>query len=232
MKSAKTKKASPGAVARKKVFLVDDHPIMRQGLKQLIDNEPDLSVCGEAADSHEAITGIQALTPDLVLLDISLPGRSGLELLKDLHALRPGILVLVVSMHDESLYVERVLKAGGRGYIMKQEGGEKFLEAIRHVLKGQIYVSQKMSAKLLEIFSGRREEAASSPVEFLTDREFEVFQLIGAGRSTREIANELKLSVKTVEVHRINIKEKLKLNTSNELIWYAVRWGESQSPPA
>ncbi len=232
VKSAKTKKASPGAVARKKVFLVDDHPIMRQGLKQLIDNEPDLSVCGEAADSHEAITGIQALTPDLVLLDISLPGRSGLELLKDLHALRPGILVLVVSMHDESLYVERVLKAGGRGYIMKQEGGEKFLEAIRHVLKGQIYVSQKMSAKLLEIFSGRREEAASSPVEFLTDREFEVFQLIGAGRSTREIANELKLSVKTVEVHRINIKEKLKLNTSNELIWYAVRWGESQSPPA
>lgn len=232
MKPAKTKKPAVSAVARKKVFLVDDHPIMRQGLKQLIDNEPDLSVCGEAADSHEAITGIQALTPDLVLLDISLPGRSGLELLKDLHALQPGILVLVVSMHDESLYVERVLKAGGRGYIMKQEGGEKFLEAIRHVLKGQIYVSQKMSAKLLEIFSGRRAEAASSPVEFLTDREFEVFQLIGSGKSTREIANELQLSVKTVEVHRINIKEKLKLNTSNELIWYAVRWGESQSPPA
>ena len=207
---------------------MDDHPMMRQGLAQLINHERDLAVCGEAADASQALDGIQTQKPDLALVDISLPGRSGLELIKDLQALLPGLSVLVVSMHDESLYVERVLRAGGRGYIMKQEGGKKLLEAIRQVLAGQIYVSEKMSAKLLEIFSGRRAQASCSPVELLTDREFEVFQLIGQGKSTKEMAVHLHLSVKTVEVHRLNIKEKLKLETANELIRYAVRWVEMQ----
>jgi DNA-binding NarL/FixJ family response regulator len=212
----------------KRVFLVDDHPMMREGLAQLINHEPDLNVCGEAADALQALDLIQAQKPDLALVDISLPGKNGLELIKDLQALLPSLSVLVVSMHDESLYVERVLRAGGRGYIMKQEGGKKLLEAIRQVLAGQIYVSERMSAKLLEIFSGRRGQATSSPVELLTDREFEVFQLIGQGKSTKEMAAHLHLSVKTVEVHRLNIKEKLKLETANELIRYAVRWVESQ----
>jgi DNA-binding NarL/FixJ family response regulator len=212
----------------RKVFLVDDHPMVRQGLAQLIGSTPDLSVCGEAPDAAQALDGIQAKSPDLAIVDISLPGRSGLELIKDLRSLLPGLPILVISMHDESLYVERVLRAGGRGYIMKQEGGEKILKAMRQVLGGQIYVSEKMSTKLLEIFSGRRVEASSSPVEFLTDREFEVFQLIGQGRSTREIAGHLHLSVKTVEVHRLNIKQKLQVSTANELIRYAVRWIESR----
>lgn len=202
--------------------------MLRHGLVQLINDEADLTVCGEAQDAAEALNCIATAKPDLVLMDISLPGRNGLELIKDLQSLHPELPVLVLSMHDESLYVERVLRAGGRGYVMKQEGGKKIMQAIRQVLSGQIYVSEKMSAKILEIYSGRRAGAADSPVELLTDREFEVFQLVGQGRSTREIATDLHLSVKTVEVHRLNIKEKLKLQTAPELIRYAVRWIESQ----
>ena len=146
-----------------------------------------------------------------------------------MQTLHPGVAVLVISMHDESLYAERVLRAGGRGYIMKQEGGMKLLEAIRQVLGGQIYVSEKMSARILEIFSGRRSEASRSPVENLTDREFEILQLIGQGKGTRQIAEQLHLSVKTVEVHRVNIKTKLKVNSASELIRFAVRWVETQN---
>jgi len=142
--------------------------------------------------------------------------------------MHPGLPVLVISMHDESVYAERVLRAGGRGYIMKQEGGKKLMQAIRKVLAGQIYVSEKMSSKILEVFSGHRPHAANQPVEKLTDREFEVFQLIGQGKTTRAIATHLHLSIKTVEVHRANIKQKLQLKTGPELIHYAVRWGESQ----
>jgi len=157
-----------------------------------------------------------------------LPGKNGLELIKDFQAIQPGLPVLVISMHDESLYAERVLRAGGRGYIMKQEGGKKLMLAIRQILGGKIYVSEKMSGEILEIFSGRRAGAESSPVEKLTDREFEVFQLIGQGKGTREIAEKLHLSVKTIEVHRVNIKAKLKLQSAAELIRFAVRWSESQ----
>lgn len=228
-----TKKAKTAAQAKtKQVFIVDDHPMMRQGLAQLIANEPDLSVCGEAEDAFQAVESIKKLKPDLVIADITLPGKNGLELIKDVQALEPGIPILVISMHDESLYAERVLRAGGRGYIMKQEGGKKLMQAIRQVLGGQIYVSEKMSARILEIFSGRRAEAAGSPVENLTDREFEVFQLIGKGAGTKEIAEELHLSPKTVEVHRANIKAKLKITSMAELIRYAVRWVESQSSGA
>jgi DNA-binding NarL/FixJ family response regulator len=194
----------------------------------LITSEPDLMVCCEADTAGQALDLAAAQKPDLALVDISLPDKNGLELIKDIHVLCPKVLILVVSMHDESLYAERVLRAGARGYIMKQEGGKKLVEAIRQVLSGRIYVSEKMSARILEIFSGRRSENAGSSVERLSDREFEVFQLISEGKGTREIAGHLHLSVKTVEVHRANIKEKLKVNTATDLIRYAVRWSEAQ----
>ena len=224
-----SKKNNPN---RKRILIVDDHPMMRQGLGQLINAEPDLSVCGEAENAEQALTAITSAKPDLVLADISLPGKNGLELIKDFQAVQPDLPVLVISMHDESLYAERVLRAGGRGYIMKQEGGKKLMQAIRHVLGGQIYVSEKMSAEILEAFSGRRAGVEGSPVEKLTDREFEVFQLISQGKGTRDIAEQLHLSVKTVDVHRTNIKTKLKLGSTAELIRFAVRWAESQGTAA
>lgn len=216
--------------AKKRIVLVDDHPMMREGLSTLIHNEPDLEVVGQAENAAEAFECVIKLKPDLVLADITLPDKNGLELIKDIQALGGNVPdVLVISMHDEALYVERVLRAGGRGYIMKQEGGKKLMAAIRQVLSGQVYVSEKMSSKILEIFSGRRQDAATSPVETLTDREFEVFQLIGKGLTTLQMANELHVSNKTVEVHRANIKSKLNLKTAPELLRYAVRWIESQS---
>ena len=220
------KKNNPAA--KKRLLIVDDHPMMRQGLAQLINNEPDLAVTWEADNAAQALEVVSHNQPDLVLADISLPDKNGLELIKDIHAVCPGALILVVSMHDESLYAERVLRAGGRGYIMKQEGGKKLMEAIRQVLSGQIYVSGKMSAKILEIFSGRRNDSGGSPIGRLSDREFEVFQLIGEGKGTREIALKLHLSVKTVEVHRANIKGKLQLKTATDLVRSALRWSESQ----
>jgi DNA-binding NarL/FixJ family response regulator len=214
--------------ARHRILILDDHPIMRQGLAQLLAHEPDLQVCGEANEAREALANIPKTLPDLLLADLSLPDRSGLELIKDLQLQFPELKVLVLSMHDESLYAERVLRAGGRGYVMKQEGGRKLLEAIRKVLDGQIYVSEKIAGKILEIFAGRRQQAATSPVELLTDRELEVFQLIGQGLSTQAIASRLSVSVKTVEVHRVNIKSKLQLATLPELVHQAVRWVESK----
>lgn len=218
------KKKQPAAQTR--ILIVDDHPMMRDGLAALITAQPDLVVCGEAANAAEALQAVEKLSPDLLLLDISLPGKSGLEIIKDLAALQPRLAILVISMHDESLYAERVLRAGARGYIMKQEGGRRIMEAIRVILSGKVFVSEQMSARLLESLAGHRAEAAS--VTNLSDREFEVFQMIGRGRSTKEIAAQLHLSVKTVEVHRVNIKAKLRLATSPELIHYAVRWVESQ----
>lgn len=215
---------------KKRIVIVDDHPMMRQGLAALIHNEPDMEVVGEAETAAQGFDLVTKLKPELLLADITLPDKSGLELIKDIQALGENLpQVLVISMHDEALYVERVLRAGGRGYIMKQEGGKKLMAAIRQVLSGQIYVSEKMSSKILEIFSGRRPEATSSPVEKLTDREFEVFQLIGKGLTTLQMANELHVSTKTVEVHRANIKAKLNIQTAPELLRYAVRWTESQA---
>ena len=214
-------------LAKKRIFIVDDHPMMRDGLVQLISKAADLTVCGEAEDAADALARIEKEKPDLALVDITLRSGNGLELIKDVQLRAPAIAVLVISMHDESLYAERVLRAGGRGYIMKQEGGKKLMTAIRHVLGGGTYVSEKMSAKILDIFSGRRAEG-SSPVETLTDREFEVFQLIGQGLGTKEIADKLHVSAKTVEVHRVNMKQKLKVGTATELIHFATRWAESQ----
>lgn len=204
--------------------------MMREGLAQLIEHEPDLCVCAQADNAAQALAAIAAQPPDLAVVDISLPDKSGLELIKDLQTMHPQLPLLVISMHDETLYAERVLRAGGRGYIMKQEGGKKLMEAIRQVLDGKIYVSGKMSAKILEAFSGRRPAAANSAVERLSDREFEVFQFIGQGQSTRQIAQHLHLSVKTVEVHRANIKKKLELASGTELVRFAIRWAEAQRP--
>jgi DNA-binding NarL/FixJ family response regulator len=216
--------------AKRRILIVDDHPMMREGLAQLIDHEPDLTAAVQASTAAQALEVIGQQVPDLALIDISLPDKNGLELIKDLQTLYPQLPTLVVSMHDESLYAERVLRAGGRGYIMKQEGGKKLMHAIRQVLSGQIYVSEKISAKILESFSGRRPDAVYSPVERLSDREFEVFQLIGLGQGTRQIAERLHLSVKTVEVHRANVKRKLELNGATELVRFAIRWTESQRP--
>ncbi len=222
-----SKKSVPGK--KKRILVVDDHPMMRQGLAQLIGAEPDLAVCGEAANAEQAIDAIRACKPELVLADISLPGKNGLELIKDFQAIQPDVPVLVISMHDESLYAERVLRAGGRGYIMKQEGGDKMMAAIRQVLNGKIYVSEKMSSGILEGLSGRRAATENASMEKLTDREFEVFQIIGQGKSSRDIAEQLHLSIKTVDVHRTNIKAKLKLTSAAELVRFTARWVESQA---
>ncbi len=218
--------ATPGV--RRRIFILDDHPMTRYGVAQLINDEPDLATCGEAEDAATALAAIKAAQPDLVLADITLPGKSGLDFIKDVQLLHPGVLVLVMSMHDEAIYAERVLRAGGRGYIMKTEGGKKLLEAIRRILSGQVYVSDNISARILDGLTRRTRVIGEPGPPLLTDREFEVFQLIGQGLPTREIGQRLNLSVKTVGVHRLNIKRKLNLQTGPELIKEAVRWAAAQ----
>ena len=219
-----------GAAApdRKRILLVDDHPFMLAGLAQLIDRQADMTVCGEAGNPAEAIQALARNKPDVVLTDLTMPGRSGLEFIKDLLATDPALAVLVISMHDELVYAERALRAGARGYIMKEAGGENLLAALRQVLRGEVYVSPRMSARILDNLSASRPRGSSSPIEKLSDREFEVFQLIGQGKSTRDIATQLHLSPKTVDVHRANIKEKLGLRDVTSLIRHAVRWVETQ----
>lgn len=226
-----TQKPVPGAKTR--ILIVDDHPITREGLANLIRQTGDLTVCGEAADAEHSVAMIVALKPDLVVADISLPGRSGIELVKDLHAMDPQLPVLVISMHDESLYAERALRAGARGYMMKQEGGNRLIEGIREVLAGKICVSKSASANLLERFSSKPVAESNSPLKKLSDREFEVFRLLGEGISTPLIGQRLNVSVKTVETHRMNIKAKLGFQTANQLISFAARWisTDSETPP-
>jgi DNA-binding NarL/FixJ family response regulator len=187
--------------AKRRILVADDQPIYRQGLVSLLDREPDLMVCGQAATAAETMRQADRLKPDLLLLELALPGKNGIELLKDLKTLHPTVPVLIVSMQDESVYAERALRAGARGYVMKHEGAEHLLNAIRQVLGGQVHVSARMSEKILEVFSGRRAQAGASPVEQLSDREFEVFHLLGQGKSNGEIARSLHLSAKTVAVH-------------------------------
>lgn len=209
-----------------KVFLVDDHPLVRDWLGQLIQRENDLMVCGEAEDTHEAVTKIEQTQPDIVIADISLKSTHGLELVKDLQVRHPKLPVLVLSMHDESLYAERVLRAGAKGYITKQEATKRILLAIRQVLAGQIYISEKMASRMVHKMLGRGPEQRS-PIERLTDRELEVFQLIGRGQGTRRIAAELHLGIKTVESYRARIKEKLKLEDGTQLLQHAIQWVHS-----
>jgi DNA-binding NarL/FixJ family response regulator len=217
-------KAGKPTVKKTQVLIIDDHPMTRAGLVHLINHQPDLVVCGEAANAAQALEILDSSRPDLLLIDITLPGKSGLELIKDVKAMRPELLMLVISMHDESLYADRVLRAGARGYITKHEGGEKLIEAIRHVLSGKIYVSESMSAHILEIFSGGQAALDRSSIEKLSDREFEVFESLGAGLSSQQIAKKLHLSAKTVDAHRANIKTKLNIKTTAELIAYAASW--------
>jgi DNA-binding NarL/FixJ family response regulator len=221
-------RAAVANATRRRILLVDDHPFMRAGLAQLIDKQLDLEVCAEAGDPAAAMRELARFKVDLVLSDMTMPGRSGLEFIKDLQALHPELAILVVSMHDETIYAERALRAGARGYIMKEAGGDNLLAAIRQILSGQVYVSPKMSARILDNFSGRKPRGSNSPFEKLTDREFEVFQLIGEGKSTRDIAAQFNLSPKTVDAHRGHIKEKLDLKDTTALVRHAVRWVETQ----
>ena len=223
-----TQRCSLAAESRSKVLVVDDHPMTRYGTARLLEQEPDLIVCGEAENASCAIAAIAAFKPQLVLSDLSMPGGDGLEFIKDVRSLHPEVAVLVFSMHDESFYAERALRAGARGYVMKNEGGEKLVEAIRQVLQGKIHVSENMSGKVLEIFSGRRRRADNTTIGKLTDREFEVFQLLGQGLATREIGQRLRLGTKTVETHRLHVREKLGLKSGSALIKYAVRWAATQ----
>jgi DNA-binding NarL/FixJ family response regulator len=218
---AKTAKPSP--VAKKRIFLVDDHPIVRKGLAQLIDSEPDLSVIGQGEEAYESLRAIREAKPHLVLVDVSLKNSDGIELVKELKAQAPELPVLVVSMHDESLYAERALRAGAGGYVMKQEPPETLLSAIRTVLGGGVYVSGKMGATLLQRMVGAKKGTGALPMDRLTDRELEVFRMIGAGHSVKEIADKLFLSAKTVEAHREHIKQKLNIRSSAELLRFAIR---------
>lgn len=214
---------------KKRVLIVDDHPVFRAGLTGLVNLEKDLAVCGEAHDAALAMGAVENLNPDLVLLDMSLPGKSGLELLKDIRAAHPQTPVLIISMHDEALYAERVIRAGGRGYIMKQEGPEKVIKAVRKVLGGGISVSDNISALILDTLArpvGQQKKASS--VSTLTDREFEIYRHIGQGREPQQIAQILHLSIKTVDTHRNHIKRKLGIKNNTELVHHATRWAADQ----
>lgn len=206
-----------------RVLIVDDHPIVRQGIAQLINQESDLTTCCEAGNAQEALDLVASAAPDILLVDISLDGVSGIELVKVLKSRHPKTPALVISMHDETLYAERALRAGARGYIMKQEATEKVLTAIRQVIRGDIYLSERMQAKILQRVLGG-DESGLSPIDLLSDRELEVFRLIGHGFATGDIAHELNRSVKTVETHRAHLKDKLGLKNAAELTRYAVQW--------
>ncbi len=213
-----------------RIIIVDDHPIVRQGLENLINHEKDLMVCQQAEDAHQAMKAIDKLKPDMVIVDISLKDKNGLELIKDIKIQYPDLPILALSMHHESLYAERVIRAGARGYIMKQQATENIVKAIRNVLNGQIYVSDKMTAKMMHKLMGRRKDKAeASTTEILSDRELEVFLLIGKGYGTSQIADQLHLSVKTIESYRAHIKEKLALSNATELLQYAIQWANSKS---
>ena len=212
-----------------KILIVDDHPIVRQGLAEMVNHEEDLMVCGQAEDAHKAMTAVKESKPDMAIVDISLKETSGMELIKDLKAQYPNLPVLALSMHDESLYAERALRAGARGYIMKAEATEKVITAIRKILSGEIYISDKMASKMMRKLVGDSTELNVSPVERLSDRELEVFQLIGKGFGTRQISERLFLSIKTIETYRAHLKEKLNLEDAAELLQYAIQWVNSRN---
>lgn len=217
-----------GTVAAKKkvrrVLIVDDHPIVRQGLRRLIDQEEDLSVCGEAETVRDARTAIKELNPDAIIVDISLKQGDGIELVRDARAHYPTLPILVLSMHDETIYAERMLSAGANGYIMKQAASEQFLVAVRRVLEGGIYVSEAVGNSMIQKFASGGSYISSNPIDRLSNRELQILHLIGKGSSTRETAEALNLSIKTVESHRQRIKRKLNLTTGAQLVQYAVNW--------
>lgn len=224
MNKQKSKKSHQDAKKQHRIIIVDDHPVFRQGIRQLIDGENDLTVCCEVETGSEAIAGVEKHKPDLAIVDIALKGTNGIELVKSLKALEPNLPALVLSMHDESLYAERALRAGARGYVMKQEPCERVITAIRKVLAGQLYVSSSIGTQMIRKFVEGTDSAKGSSVDALSDRELEVLQWIGRGNGTRQIAERLNLSVKTVESHRAHIKEKLNFKTAPEMVRFAVEW--------
>jgi DNA-binding NarL/FixJ family response regulator len=215
------------ALQSKRVFLVDDHPLVREWLTNLINQQAGLKVCGEAESGPEAREKIVALKPDVAIVDIALRDSSGIELIKDLRETCPGVAVLVLSMHEESHYAERALRAGARGYIMKRETTRKVITAINHVLAGKLWVSEALATAMAAQFVEGKTLSTRSPVEQLSDRELEVFELLGQGRTTRQIAENLGVSLKTVQAYCARIKEKLNLSSATELLRDAVRWHES-----
>ena len=206
--------------------MVDDHPLMRKGLGELINQQPDMIICGEADDAPEALKAIGQIRPDLVIVDISLKTQNGIELIKNIKALNPSIQILVLSMHDESIYALRVLKAGAKAYVMKQEVVDKVMEAIRRIRLGKVFVSERVAAQMLSQVVDGNDPSRESPVDALSDRELEIVTLIGNGTPTREIAKRLGISIKTVESHRAHIKEKLSLVNATQLVQWCVRWVE------
>jgi DNA-binding NarL/FixJ family response regulator len=216
------------AAERKRLLVVDDHPMMLVAFERLLNGQPDLEVCCEACDAAAALEMLKRRQPDLLVTDIDKPDGHGINFIQDVLALRPRLPVLVFSMHDEQIYAERVLQAGALGYLMKTASPDEVLAAIRRVLSGRVYVSEKMSARILSAFSTRTPRGSHSPIKNLSDREFEIFQLIGEGLGTREIATQLRLSPKTVEVHRGHLKEKLLLTGAASLARFAIQWVETR----
>jgi len=216
------------AVTKKRILVVDDHPIVRQGLALLINREPDLVVCGEAEEAMGAMHALASARPDVLIVDISLNGPDGLDLLKNIRITHPSLPVLILSMHEESIYAERALRAGANGYIMKQEATERVLVAVRRILSGEIYVSGRIADKMLKHYITGSGTLRDSSIADLSDRELEVFRLIGDGHGTRQIAEELHLSIKTVESHQAHIKEKLSLRSARELMQHAIQWNMNE----
>jgi DNA-binding NarL/FixJ family response regulator len=221
---------SGNPVKKARTLLVDDHAVVRFGISQLINRQPDMEVCGEEEGARQAMAAIEKSKPDLVIADLSLKDSSGLELVRNLKARHPGLPVLVLSVHDESVYAEVAFRAGALGYLMKQEALEKVLDAVRRVLKGAVYVSDAMAVKLLQRQLQGQGQAQTSPQELLSDRELEVFQLIGQWKTTKQIAEELHISVKTVEYYREQVKRKLNLKGAAELTQHATAWVQRENP--
>ncbi|MGA0254129.1 MAG: response regulator transcription factor [Rhodothermales bacterium] len=211
-----------------KIVIIDDHPLMRKGLAMSLESEADIRVAAQAASAEDGLGIIEAEDPDLVVVDISLPGMSGIELVKQVQAIRPEMKTLVVSRHDEALYAERAIRAGAKGYVMKLEAPDVMIKAVRRVMNGGIYVSEKVNERLLMGMVSGNELLSQSPLDVLSDRELEVFELTGKGFGTREIAERLHLSVKTVESYRARIKTKLNLSNAAELMQHAVQWVEGE----
>jgi DNA-binding NarL/FixJ family response regulator len=221
---------SPPAAEKNRVLIVDDHALFREGLQQLIDRDAELMVCGEAAGVADAMEAIARLKPDLVLVDISLGGASGIELIKAIKNDYEELPVLVISMHDESLYAERALRAGAMGYVMKHESSKTVKAAIHKVLQGEMYLSEKMSSAVITRFMRGEKESPASPIETLSDRELEVFRMLGQGKGTRQIAQDLNVTVATINSFRNRIKEKLQLKTSTEVMLNAIQWCREELP--
>jgi DNA-binding NarL/FixJ family response regulator len=226
MKKGRDIPPPPSVSTKTRVLIVDDHPLLRKGLGELINQQPDMMMCGEADDAPEAMTAITTIHPDLVIVDISLKSQNGVELIKNIKAVAPEVQILVLSMHDESVYALRVLKAGAKAYVMKMEVVDKVMEAIRRIRAGKVFVSERVAAQMLSQVVDGNDPSKDSPVDSLSDRELEIVTMIGNGIATRDISKRLNISIKTVESHRAHIKAKLTLSHATQLVQWCVRWVE------